>query len=135
MDTPHAETRSLVSCTTNQLLSWGAEVNLKALEKAYFQSKVFGREAYEAMRRSLSTFTEHLATIRNSAEYTSSRTGEPAFVGDAMRYVKDRFPEKNHSRRSIPPGLRQHAALLQGDQRGNGPDVYRLSRPRVGGKG
>jgi ligand-binding sensor protein len=54
--------------TTKKLLSWGAEVNLKALEEAYFQTQVFDEGQYDAMLRLLSTFAEHLATISNSIE-------------------------------------------------------------------
>ena len=56
------------SRTTRQLLSWGADVNLKALEEVYFQTKVFDESQYNAMLRLLSTFAEHLATISNSIE-------------------------------------------------------------------
>lgn len=79
--------------TTRQLLRWGAEVNLKALEEAYFQTKVFDREQYGAMLRLLSTFAEHLATISNSIEPPAG-AGEPALVGSAKRYIQERFQEK-----------------------------------------
>ncbi len=79
--------------TTKQLLSWGAEVNLKALEEAYFQTRVFDREQYAAMLRLLSTFAEHLATISNSIEPAGSAV-EPPLVGSAKCYIQDRFQEK-----------------------------------------
>lgn len=79
--------------TTRQLLSWGADVNLKALEEAYFQTKVFDKEQYEAMLRLLSTFAEHLATISNSIESEATQH-EPALVGNAKRYIQDRLQEK-----------------------------------------
>lgn len=87
--------------TTRQLLSWGTEVNLKALEEAYFQTKVFDEEQYSAMLRLLSTFAEHLAMISNSIEPEAgqestkeSRASEPALVGNAKRYIRDRYQEK-----------------------------------------
>lgn len=79
--------------TTKQLLSWGSQVNLKALEEAYFQTKVFDKGQYDAMLRLLSTFAEHLATISNSIE-TEASSIEPKLVSKAKRYIKDRFSEK-----------------------------------------
>jgi len=81
------------SRTTKQLLSWGADVNLKSLEEAYFQTKVFDPEQYNAMLRLLATFAEHLATISNSIEPEAGEP-EPALVGNAKRYIRDRFQEK-----------------------------------------
>lgn len=79
--------------TTKQLLAWGSQVNLKALEEAYFQTKVFDKGQYDAMLRLLSTFAEHLATISNSIE-TEASAIEPKLVSKAKRYIKDRFSEK-----------------------------------------
>ncbi|MEM8868152.1 MAG: helix-turn-helix domain-containing protein [Verrucomicrobiota bacterium] len=81
------------SRSTRQLLSWGSEVNLKALEEAYFQTKVFERSEYEAMLRLLATFAEHLATISNSIE-VQEVDSEPAVVSNAKSYIQDRFQER-----------------------------------------
>lgn len=97
----HQPNKEEFTRTTRQLLSWGADINLKALEEAYFQTKVFDEEQYNAMLRLLSTFAEHLATISNSiepevAEHPSAklRAGDPPLVGNAKRYIQDRFQEK-----------------------------------------
>jgi len=97
----HQPNQAEFSRTTRQLLAWGAEVNLKSLEEAYFQTKVFEPEQYDAMLRLLATFAEHLATISNSIrpDGTGSaplapKPGEPALVGSAKRYIQDRFQEK-----------------------------------------
>lgn len=97
----HQPNQEEFSRTTKQLLSWGAEVNLKALEEAYFQTRVFDKEQYNAMLRLLATFAEHLAMISNSVEPLSSEppsTGiearEPALVGNAKRYIQDRYQER-----------------------------------------
>lgn len=89
----HQPNREEFSRTTKQLLAWGAEVNLKSLEEAYFQTKVFDRGQYDAMLRLLATFAEHLATISNSIEPATGEA-EPALVGNAKRYIQDRFQEK-----------------------------------------
>lgn len=81
--------------TTRQLLAWGSEVNLKALEEAYFQTKVFDRRQYEAMLRLLATFAEHLATISNSIEPKAALTEpEPQVVSRAKKYIRERFQER-----------------------------------------
>jgi len=87
--------------TTKQLLSWGADINLKALEEAYFQTKVFDETQYKAMLRLLSTFAEHLATISNSIEPETTKEAmaesgayEAPLVGNAKRYIQDRYQEK-----------------------------------------
>jgi AraC-like DNA-binding protein len=79
--------------TTKKILSWGSDINLKALEEAYFQTKVFDPDQYNAMLRLLSTFAEHLATISNSIE-SKATEHEPALVGNVKRYIQDRFQEK-----------------------------------------
>jgi len=78
---------------TKKILAWGGEVNLKTLEEAYFQTKVFDREQYEAMLRLLATFAEHLAQISNSIE-TQQQAHEPKVVIKAKRYITERFSER-----------------------------------------
>ena len=89
----HQPNREEFTRTTKQLLSWGADVNLKALEEAYFQTKVFDEGQYHAMLRLLATFAEHLATISNSIE-PEATPHEPALVGNAKRYIQDRLQDK-----------------------------------------
>jgi len=89
----HQPNQAEFTRTTKQLLAWGADVNLKALEEAYFQTKVFDADQYNAMLRLLATFAEHLATISNSIE-PSAYDPEPALVGNAKRYIQDRFQDK-----------------------------------------
>lgn len=88
----HQPNQEEFSRITKQLLSWGSQVNLKALEEAYFQTQVFDRTQYEAMLRLLSTFAEHLAMISNSIEVEASRV-EPELVRKAKRYIRKRFEQ------------------------------------------
>ncbi len=88
----HQPNREEFSKITQQLLAWGTQVNLKALEEAYFQTKVFDREQYEAMLRLLSTFAEHLALISNSIAIDEAKA-EPKLVANAKRYIQDRYNE------------------------------------------
>ncbi|MDQ8193489.1 PocR ligand-binding domain-containing protein [Coraliomargarita sp. SDUM461004] len=93
----HQPNQQEFSRTTKQLLAWGSEVNLKALEEAYFQTKVFNPEQYDAMLRLLSTFAEHLATISNSIEPQQSLAAadpEDQVVSRAKKYISERFNER-----------------------------------------
>lgn len=89
----HQPNKAEFSRTTQQVLNWGAQVNLKALEEAYFQIKVFDKAQYDAMLRLLATFAEHLATISNSIEIEESGQ-EPKLVSNAKKYIQDRFHER-----------------------------------------
>ncbi|HBR93912.1 MAG TPA: AraC family transcriptional regulator [Opitutae bacterium] len=93
----HQPNQQEFSRITKQLLAWGSEVNLKALEEAYFQTKVFNPEQYDAMLRLLSTFAEHLATISNSIEPEQSIAAadpEDQVVSRAKKYISERFNER-----------------------------------------
>lgn len=91
----HQPNQEEFSRTTRQLLAWGSEVNLKALEEAYFQTKVFDQAQYEAMLRLLATFAEHLATISNSIEpVVEVEAPEDQVVSRAKKYISERFQER-----------------------------------------
>ncbi|MFO8027375.1 MAG: PocR ligand-binding domain-containing protein [Opitutales bacterium] len=97
----HPPNREEFTRTSKQLLAWGAEVNLKALEEAYFQTKVFDERQYQAMLRLLATFAEHLASISHSVEAPATgqpRTGldpgESPLVGNAKRFIQDRYQQR-----------------------------------------
>ena len=72
------------------LLAWGSQVNLKALEEAYFQTRVLDHQQYEAMVTLLSTFAEHLATISNSIAI-GEHSEDPQLVTRAKKYIHSRF--------------------------------------------
>ena len=90
----HQPNQEEFSRTTRQLLAWGSEVNLKALEEAYFQTKVLDETQYGAMLRLLATFAEHLATISNSIEPKLLDKPEDPVVSRAKKYIRERFQEK-----------------------------------------
>ncbi|WOO40211.1 PocR ligand-binding domain-containing protein [Rubellicoccus peritrichatus] len=89
----HQPNKEEFSRTTQQLLKWGSEVNLKLLEEAYFQTKVFDRVQYEAMITLLSTFAEHLATISNSIAVEENEA-DPVLVSNAKKYIQERYHEQ-----------------------------------------
>ena len=90
----HQPNQKEFSRTTRQLLAWGSEVNLKALEEAYFQTKVLDETQYGAMLRLLAMFAEHLATISNSIEPKLLDKPEDPVVSRAKKYIKERFQER-----------------------------------------
>jgi AraC-like DNA-binding protein/ligand-binding sensor protein len=90
----HQPNQEEFSRTTRQLLAWGSEVNLKALEEAYFQTKVLDEGQYDALLRLLSTFAQHLATISNSIEPKFLEKPEDPVVSRAKKYIKERFQER-----------------------------------------
>ncbi len=90
----HQPNQEEFSRTTRQLLAWGSEVNLKALEEAYFQTKVFDKDQYDAMLRLLATFAEHLATISNSIQPEVAEEPESQVVSRAKKYIRERFQER-----------------------------------------
>lgn len=88
----HQPNKEEFSRITQKILSWGAQINLKSLEEAYFQTRVLNKEQYDAMIQLLSTFAEHLGTISNSIEIDES-AADPEIVANAKHYIMDRFHE------------------------------------------
>lgn len=80
------------------LLQWGAQVDLKRLEEAYFHTRVLEREQYECLIRLLAIFAEHLAAC---AEQLPLRTNEsePRAVRNARAFVEENHTEELSLRR------------------------------------
>jgi len=57
--------RAQFSKLARQLLKWGAEVDGKTLEDAWFKGRVITRKQYDAALRLLSVFARHLASLGN----------------------------------------------------------------------
>ena len=88
----HRPDRREFTRITRQLLRWGAQVNLRELEEAYFQTQVFDRAQYEAMLRLLATFAEHLAAISHGIDAgQAGACAEPPLVGDAKTYIGQHY--------------------------------------------
>ena len=88
----HKPSRAEFSRTTRQLLKWGSEINLKSLEEAYFQTKVFDQSQYEAVVCLLSTFAEHLGRVGECMELQAAAE-EPTVVQEARAMIGERFAE------------------------------------------
>lgn len=75
------------------LLKWGAEVDLKQLEEAYFNTRVLTRKQYEALVRLLEIFAHHLAECGNALAL-QSRSTEPPAITRARSYIRDHSNEE-----------------------------------------
>lgn len=76
-----------------QLVVWGAEVDLKQLEEAYFNTRVLTPEQYTALIRLLEIFAEHLASCANALALEAA-AAEPAAIVRARGYISDHFSDE-----------------------------------------
>ena len=74
----HKPTREQFAKTTRALLKWGAEVDLKRLEEAYFQTRVISRRQYESVVRLLSVFAQHLSSLSHQLIVAKDTAESPA---------------------------------------------------------
>jgi len=79
--------------TTRELLKFGAEVDVKRLEEAYFQTRVLKRSQYEAILRLLAIFAKHLAALSNQLMLTSSAAEEP-MIAKAKIFITEHQAEE-----------------------------------------
>jgi len=62
------------------LIKWGAEVDLKKLEEAYFNTRVLTLKQYEALIRLLNTFAKHLAACSSVLILQGKQKDSPAIT-------------------------------------------------------
>lgn len=70
------------------LIKWGAEVDLKRLEEAYFNTRVLTPKQYDALIRLLHTFAEHLASCSSALILQGQQKDSPA-IAQARSYIRD----------------------------------------------
>jgi AraC-like DNA-binding protein/ligand-binding sensor protein len=75
---------------TAELIKWGAEVDLKKLQEAYFNTRVLTLEQYESLVRLLTIFAEHLASCANLLALEGD-AAEPTAITRARGYIRDHF--------------------------------------------
>ena len=78
---------------TRELLKFGAEVDVKRLEEAYFQTRVLKRSQYEAILRLLAIFAKHLAALSNQLMLTSTAPEEP-MIAKAKIFITEHQTEE-----------------------------------------
>jgi AraC-like DNA-binding protein/ligand-binding sensor protein len=76
-----------------ELIKWGAEVDLKKVEEAYFNTRVLTPEQYEALIRLLTIFAEHLASCANLLTLEGA-SAEPTAITRARGYIRDHFGDE-----------------------------------------
>ncbi len=75
------------------LIKWGAEIDVKRLEEAYFNTRVLSPKQYEALIRLLDTFAKHLASCSETLALHSQQSGSPAIVR-ARSFIEDHSDEE-----------------------------------------
>jgi AraC-like DNA-binding protein len=80
------------SRVSQQLIAWGAKVDLTKLEDAYFHSRVLSQEQYEAMVRLLEIFAKHLSVIANQV-LVQQENGEPPLISRAKAFIGEHQAE------------------------------------------
>jgi AraC-like DNA-binding protein/ligand-binding sensor protein len=76
----HTPAKAEFARVTRQLLKWGAEVDLKRLEEAYFQTRVLDRRQYDSILRLLTIFAQHLASLSNELMVRRDSAESPAMA-------------------------------------------------------
>lgn len=89
----HEPTKEQFTRTTAQLLKYGAEIDVKQLEEAFFQTRVLERRQYEAVLRLLTIFAQHLSTLSNQLVVTGGKIDSP-MVAKAKLFITDHQGEE-----------------------------------------
>jgi YesN/AraC family two-component response regulator len=89
----HRPTKKQFTRTTNQLLKYGAEIDVKRLEEAFFQTRVLERRQYEAVLRLLTIFAQHLSTLNNQLMVTGGKVDSP-MVAKAKIFITEHQGEE-----------------------------------------
>ena len=74
------------------LIRWGAEVDLKTLEEAYFNTRILKPQQYESLIRLLTIFAQHLGSCASQLALQSEQP-EPEAVTRARSYVDQNYRE------------------------------------------
>ena len=91
----HRPDRAQFNRIAKALIGWGAQVDLKRVEEAFFNTRVIGREQYESLIRLLTIFAGHLSSCANALMLAHGQTEAPA-ITDARRFITD------HSGEALP---------------------------------
>lgn len=84
----HRPSRTEFNKVARTLLSFGAEVDLKRLEEAYFNTRVLAPKQYEALIRLLTIFAEHLGECAEALAL-KSQPEEPTAIAQARIIIAE----------------------------------------------
>ena len=89
----HKPSHQQFAKTTRNLLKWGAEVDLKRLEEAYFHTRVVSKNQYESVLRLLAVFSQHLSSLSNELMVKEAAGESPAMMR-ARVYIAARHTDE-----------------------------------------
>jgi AraC-like DNA-binding protein/ligand-binding sensor protein len=89
----HAPSRERFERATRELLKWGAEVDLKRLEDAYFQSRVTSPKQYDSILRLLAIFAQHLGALSNQL-ITREKSSEAPAIAKARTFIVEHHTDE-----------------------------------------
>jgi AraC-like DNA-binding protein/ligand-binding sensor protein len=89
----HQPTKEQFTRTTTTLLKYGAEIDVKQLEEAFFQTRVLERRQYEAVLRLLTIFAQHLSTLSNQLVVSGGKIDSP-MVAKAKIFITEHQGEE-----------------------------------------
>ena len=99
----HLPTRAGFNRVAATLLKWGAKVDLKSFEDAYFQTRVLRPAQYHSLIQLLRVFAGHLAACGDELSLRT-QDREPPAVTKARAYMKTHFAEdlrRSHVARAV----------------------------------
>jgi AraC-like DNA-binding protein/ligand-binding sensor protein len=73
----HRPSKKEFTRVTQQIVKWGAEIDVKRLEEAYFQTRVLKKDQYEAVLRLLHIFAQHLSSLSNQLTVRAAQAESP----------------------------------------------------------
>ncbi len=76
----HKPTKAQFNKATRELIKWGAAVDLKRLEEAYFQTRVVDKKQYESILSLLHIFAQHLASLSNQLMVREEKAESPVIT-------------------------------------------------------
>jgi AraC-like DNA-binding protein len=90
----HAKpTKARFQGVLRQLAAWGAKVDARQLEAAYFSTRVMAKKQYEGVVRLLDVFAQHLSTVSNQVLVRESNEELPA-IAKARAFIAANFGEQ-----------------------------------------
>ncbi len=86
-------TKKQFNKVAEKVINFGKEVDMKALEEAWFQSRVVSKRQHESILRLLSIFSQHLAALSNQLMVQEDTAEAPAIVR-ARNYIEENHMEE-----------------------------------------
>lgn len=80
--------RRQFTALSQKLREWGAKVDLRKLEHAYFHTKALTQKQYDSVLRLLAIFAEHLGLVANQLVIRASHA-EPESIVKARQFIRD----------------------------------------------